>query len=71
MAWQFEHSDPWETTPLVRPRCGWTGTFLQGDTEGYESLMDSSCPKCPWPEAPMLAIVSYATSPPRRGGCDG
>jgi hypothetical protein len=27
----------------------------------HEALMDSSCPVCPWLEAPMLAIVSWPT----------
>jgi len=66
MARQFESTDPWETTPLVCPKCGWTGTFMQGVTEAYEALIDSQCPKCPWLEAPVLAIVSYATKAPRR-----
>ena len=49
----------WEAEILTYPSCGWRGTFNNGDTELYEELMDSSCPQCD--EAPMLAIVSYAT----------
>lgn len=64
MSQHFEATDPWETTPLVCPQCGWTGTFMQGATEAYEELIDSQCPKCPRQEAPVLAIVSYATKPP-------
>ncbi len=67
MARHFESGDAWETTALVCPNCGWTGTFNQGDVEFYEALMDSSCPKCPWPDDPILAIVTYASTHSRRG----
>jgi len=58
---QFGYYDNWKTEVLTCPKCGWSGTFEQGDVEHYDELMDSSCPVCKWPDAPMLAIVSYPT----------
>ena len=55
------NSDDWESMVLECPRCGWKGTFYQGDVELFAELMDCKCPKCPWPNDPILAIVSYAT----------
>jgi hypothetical protein len=63
MARHFNYDDDWETAVLECPRCGWTGTFYEGHTEGYAALMDSTCPRCPWPDDRILAIVAYATSP--------
>lgn len=57
----FDYYDNWKTEILTCPKCGWTGTFEQGDVEHHDELMDCSCPQCPWPDDPMLAIVSYAT----------
>jgi hypothetical protein len=57
----FRYYDDWKSTILECPRCGWKGTFDQGHKELYDELMDSSCPKCSWLEAPVLAIVSYPT----------
>ena len=57
----FDYYSNWKTEVLTCPKCGWTGTFEQGSVEYYEELMDCSCPVCSWPEAPMLAIVSYPT----------
>ena len=59
MANHFDFYDDWRAATLVCPRCGWKGRFDQGSVELHEELMDSSCPRCPWTEAPMLAIVSY------------
>jgi hypothetical protein len=59
MARHFEQSDDWENAVLTCPTCGWRGTFLEGDNEVYEALTDCSCPKCEWPDAPMLATVSH------------
>ncbi len=57
----FGYYDDWKTDILTCPKCGWSGTFEQGDVEYHSELMDSSCPVCQWPDAPMLAIVSYPT----------
>jgi hypothetical protein len=57
----FRYYDDWKSTVLECPRCGWKGTFDQGDVELYDALMDSSCPQCSWPDAPKLACVSYPT----------
>jgi hypothetical protein len=61
MARNFNYYDDWRATTLECPRCGWKGTFDEGSVELHDELMDSSCPRCPWAEAPMLAIVSYPT----------
>ena len=64
MSAMFEYDDPHlKTEILTCPQCGWRGTFDEGDIEFYEALMDSSCPKCESLEAPVLAIVSYQTTP--------
>jgi hypothetical protein len=55
----FEYSDDWKTAELTCPECGWKGTFDEGSVEHHAELMDSSCPRCPLLEAPMLAIVNY------------
>lgn len=56
---QFTHSDDWKNEILTCPKCGWSGRFDEGSVELHAELMDSSCPRCEWPNAPMLAIVSY------------
>lgn len=61
MAITFNYYDDWKSAILECPRCGWKGTFDQGSVELYKELMDSSCPKCPWLDAPMLAIVNWPT----------
>jgi hypothetical protein len=53
--------DDWKSAVLECQRCGWKGSFDQGAVEHYEALMDCSCPDCPWPDTPILAIVSYPT----------
>ena len=55
------YSDDWESMIFECPRCGWKGTFYEGNYELFAQLMDCKCPKCPWPDDPILAIVSYAT----------
>jgi len=60
MAIIFKYCDDWKSAILECPRCGWKGTFDRGAVEHYEELMDSSCPNCPWLDAPMLAIVDCA-----------
>ncbi len=55
------YDDGWKTEIFTCPTCGWQGTFEEGLVEMYEALMDSSCPVCPWGDAPMLAIVSWPT----------
>jgi hypothetical protein len=57
----FGYYDDWRNAALTCPQCGWTGTFEQGSVEHYSELFDCSCPSCPWPESPILAIVSYPT----------
>ncbi len=61
MARHFDYFDDWKTEILECPKCGWKGTFEEGDVGYYEQLMDSSCPTCSYPNDPMLAIVSYPT----------
>jgi hypothetical protein len=58
---QFKYYDAWKTEVLTCPKCKWKGTFEQGSTETFEALMDCHCPECVYPDAPMLAIVSYPT----------
>ena len=60
----FEYDDPnWKTRTLTCPQCGWQGTFDDGDIEYHEVLMDSSCPDCESLQAPVLAVVSYPSTP--------
>lgn len=66
----FGYYDDWKTATLTCPKCGWSGTFEQGDVEHYEELMDSSCPACKWPDAPMLAIVPYPTTEESKANWD-
>ena len=66
----FGYYDDWKTAILTCSKCGWSGTFEQGDVEHYEELMDSSCPACKWPDAPMLAIVSYPTTEESKANWD-
>jgi len=61
MSKHFGWFDAWKTTPLTCARCGWTGTFEEGDVDHHESLIDSTCPKCDAADAPILAIVSLPT----------
>src|SRR5688500_2685463 len=61
MAKHFAWYDDWKSAILECSRCGWNGTFQDGAVEHHEQLMDSSCPTCAWPDAPMLAIVSFPT----------
>ncbi len=60
----FNWFDGWRTEILTCPKCGWKGTFEDGQIEIYDELWDSTCPVCnvrdPF-NAPMLAIVSYPT----------
>jgi hypothetical protein len=58
MAIHFNVNDDWQAAILECPRCGWRGTFYEGAVEAYAEVMDSSCPRCPWLHAPMLAIVN-------------
>jgi len=58
---QFRYYDNWKTEVLTCPKCGWSGTFDQGSVDYHDEVMDSSCPVCPWPNDPMLAIVSGST----------
>jgi hypothetical protein len=39
----------------------WKGSFGEGAARHYDALIDCSCPDCPWPDRPILAIVSYPT----------
>lgn len=57
----FNYYDDWKSAVLECQRCGWKGCFDDGTVETYDDLMDCHCPKCAWPDAPMLAIVSYPT----------
>ena len=59
MAKRFGYYDNWKSVILHCPRCGWKGTFEEGSVEYHREWMDTSCPTCPWLEAPILAIVSY------------
>ena len=61
MAKLFRYFDGWKTEIFTCPKCGWKGTFEEGDVELYEALMDSSCPECDYWSTPMLAIVSWPT----------
>ena len=61
MAKLFRYFDDWKTEIFTCPKCGWKGTFEEGDVEIYEALMDSSCPDCDYASTPMLAIVSWPT----------
>lgn len=54
----FGYYDNWKKEILVCPKCGWKGTFDEGDREVHEELMDSSCPVC---HEVMLAIVLFPT----------
>jgi len=54
----FECEENWEEEILTCSECNWKGTFLEGDTEMYTEVMDSSCPNCDI----ILAIVLYPTS---------
>ena len=56
---RFKYFENWKTEVLTCPKCGWKGTFEEGDREYYSTLMDSSCPKCDWNSSPVLAIVRY------------
>jgi hypothetical protein len=62
MAKHFNYYDDWKSAVLECSKCGWKGTFEQGSVEYNDELMDSSCPRCDWLAAPMLAIVSYPTT---------
>jgi len=57
----FRYYDDWKSATLECPRCGWKGTFEEGDVEYYDALFDCSCPRCDT-RPPMLAIVSYPTT---------
>lgn len=58
----LDYFGDWKTHPLTCPRCGWTGTFQQGDTELFDSLQDCHCPMAHTSaERPMLAIVPHPT----------
>jgi hypothetical protein len=61
MAEHFGYYDDWKSAILECQRCGWKGSFDEGAVEQYDALMDCSCPDCPWPDTPILAIVSYPT----------
>ena len=69
-AQHFRHDDDWESAQLTCPKCGWTGTFHEGVVDVYAEVMDSKCPRCPWPDDPMLAIVSLVVSPPSSNPSD-
>lgn len=58
----FGYYDDWKSDILTCPKCGWSGTFMQGSVEHHNELMDCSCPDCDCFERPMLAIVSYPTN---------
>ena len=55
----FKYSEDWKTKTLVCPKCGWTGTFEEGDVEHHEYLFDCTCPRCDFHDAPILAKVMY------------
>lgn len=57
----FHYYDDWKNAILTCPKCGWTGKIEEGDIEYFNELFDCSCPKCVYPDSPMLAIVSYPT----------
>jgi hypothetical protein len=61
MAKLFRYFDDWKSETFTCPKCGWTGTFEEGDVEIHDELMDSSCPICDYYSTPMLAIVSFPT----------
>lgn len=56
---RLKYDQDWQSEILTCPKCGWQGTFEEGQNECFETLMDCSCPDCDWLESPMLAIVSY------------
>lgn len=57
----FNYYDDWKSAVLECPRCHWSGKFTDGSVGYYRALMDSSCPKCDFAHAPMLATVNYPT----------
>jgi hypothetical protein len=59
----FHYDEDWKSALLNCPKCGWQGTFEEGDVEFYSQVMDSHCPKCQGDDSPMLAIVSLAVPP--------
>ena len=61
MAKLFRYFDDWKEEVFTCPKCGWKGTFEEGDVEIHDQLMDSSCPDCDYKSTPMLAIVSWPT----------
>jgi hypothetical protein len=66
----FNYYDDWKSEVFVCPDCGWKGTFDEGSVELHSELMDMTCPKCDVFDAPMLAIVSYATTRESRENWD-
>ena len=66
----FGFYDDWKNELLTCPTCGWVGNFEQGSVEYHDELMDSSCPACPYPDAPMLAIVTFPTMEETAANCD-
>jgi len=70
MSRYFKYYDDWHSAVLECPRCHWRGTFTQGNVEYHDGLMDSSCPKCEFLDAPILAIVSYPTLEEMRSSGD-
>lgn len=58
---QFFYYDDWKMEVLTCPICGWAGTAEQGSVNYHDGLMESSCPICPWPDCPTLAIVRFPT----------
>ena len=61
MSRHFSYYDEWQSVELECPTCHWRGKFKDGSVGYYAELMDSSCPKCGFFDAPILAIVSYPT----------
>ena len=59
MARHFKQTDDWENEVLTCPKCGWEGTFNEGENEIFEALMDCSCPNCDGELGTMLATVSF------------
>ena len=59
---RFGDHDDWKNDTLICPKCGWSGTFMQGSVEHHDEMMDSSCPACEHLEAPLLATAILTLS---------
>jgi hypothetical protein len=66
----FNYYDDWKSAVLECPRCHWSGKFSEGLVGYYKELMDSTCPKCDFAHAPMLATVNYPTLEEMRSSGD-